>query len=106
MQIMKSIAPGLAFITAVALHGSPSRTFGEPVQAEEFFPGTVRLIMPPVVYAVPGIECNIYFDNIVLTLNSGNYAFDIICSKGVLFRERWTFMPTKQDTGEYPIVVE
>ena len=68
-------------------------------------PGRVRLVLPPVIYAVPGIETNIYFDNVVLVLNPANYAFEAICAKGIQLSERWTFTPKDEDAGEYPIEI-
>jgi lysophospholipase L1-like esterase len=68
-------------------------------------PGRVRLLLPPVIYAVPRIEANLYFDNVVLVLNRDNYAFEVICEKGNQLSERWTFTPEATDVGEYPIEV-
>jgi lysophospholipase L1-like esterase len=59
--------------------------------------------LPSVIYAVPGIETNLYFDNVVLVLNPQNYVFDAVCDKGLQLEERWTFTPTDKDVGEYPI---
>jgi lysophospholipase L1-like esterase len=59
------------------------------------------LELPPVVYAVPGIESNIYFDNLVLTINSRNYAFEVKCSKGRNNADRWSFTPNADDIGTY-----
>ena len=33
----------------------------------------LQLFLPEAIYAVPGIEMNVYFDNIVRTTNSGRY---------------------------------
>lgn len=68
-------------------------------------PDDVRLVLPPVIYAVPGIESNLYFDNVVLLLNRKDYAFDVICVKGIQLEERWSFVPDAEDVGEYPIEV-
>jgi hypothetical protein len=68
-------------------------------------PGRVRLLLPPVIYAVPKIEANLYFDNTVLVLNRDNYAFDVICDKGMQLAERWTFTPEAKDVGEYPMEI-
>jgi lysophospholipase L1-like esterase len=57
--------------------------------------------LPPTVYAVPGIETNIYFDNIVLTTNARNYVFDVTCSKGRNDAKRWCFIPSDKDVGSY-----
>lgn len=75
-------------------------------QASSTFPGPVRLILPSKTYASPGLECNIYFDNVTLLLNRHNYAFDVTCEKGLQFAERWAFTPSAEDVGEYPLRLE
>ena len=65
----------------------------------------LQLVLPPVVYAVPGIESNIYFENVVLTINPNNYVFDVDCPKGYNDAERWRFLPKKKDVGEYPLKI-
>jgi len=72
----------------------------------EPFPGKIRLLLPKIIYAVPGIEMNVYFDNVVLVLNPANYAFDVTCPKGIQQTERWTFTPTAKDVGQYPFKLE
>jgi lysophospholipase L1-like esterase len=69
------------------------------------FPGRIRLLLPPTIYAAPGIESNIYFENLGLILNPANYAFDVTCSKGVQMQNRWTYTPTADEVGEYPITI-
>lgn len=70
------------------------------------FAGAIRLLLPPRIYAVSGIEMNVYFDNVSLVMNRANYAFDVTCDKGVQQAERWTFAPTDQDAGEFPFVLQ
>src|SRR5687768_8955588 len=65
-------------------------------------PGRVRLVLPPVIYAVPGMETNVYFDNVVLVLDPDDYAFDADCIKGKQMDERWAFTPDAKDVGDYP----
>ena len=36
----------------------------------------LRLILPPVIHAVVGVESSVYFDNVCLAVNPRNYAFD------------------------------
>jgi lysophospholipase L1-like esterase len=64
------------------------------------------LILPSRIYATSGIECNVYFDNVVLVLNRHNYMFDVRCEKGFQLEERWAFTPSAQECGDYPIKME
>lgn len=70
------------------------------------FAGDVRLTLPPVIYAAPGIETNLYFDNVVLVINPANYIFDVTCPKGFQYDDRWTFVPKAEEVGDYPITLE
>jgi hypothetical protein len=70
-------------------------------------PGSsIRLLLPKTIYAVPGVETNVYFDNICLVVNPRNYVFDVTCSKGTQQAERWSFNPTHEDVGEHELAVE
>jgi lysophospholipase L1-like esterase len=70
------------------------------------FAGPVRLILPTTIYATPGIETNVYFENAVLTLAPGSYFYDVTCAKGTLLAARWTFTPKGEDAGSYPLMLE
>ena len=76
-----------------------------PPAAKEF-PGRVRLALAKVIYAVAGVETNIYFDNVILTTNSANYAFDVRCEKGFLFQDRWSYTPGAEEQGAFPLWLE
>ena len=69
-------------------------------------PGQLRLILPKVILATPGIEANVYFENVVLTLTPKAYFYDLTCPKGALLAERWTFTPQAEDVGSYPLTLE
>lgn len=62
---------------------------------------TVKLQLPPCIYAVPDVEINVYFDNIVLVPNPDNYVFDVTCPKGRNDQKRWRFTPKASDVGTY-----
>jgi lysophospholipase L1-like esterase len=78
------------------------------VSAKEFeaIPGAVGLFLPDTIYAVPGIETNVYFDNVTLVLNTENFAFDVTCDKGIQQAERWTFTPEDADVGSHAFILE
>ncbi len=61
----------------------------------------VRLFLPEVIYAVPGVEMNVYFSNIITVVNPVNYAFDVDCAKGMHLQKRWCFTPAESDVGTY-----
>lgn len=65
-------------------------------------PGRVRLVLPPVIHAVAGLETNVYYDNVVLVLDPRDYAFEVGCKKGLQMDERWTYTPGAKDAGDYP----
>ncbi len=65
----------------------------------------LRPILPPEIYAVPGIETNVYFDNIVLTPDSSALLWDVDCALGAHQRERWTAVPGADDVGDHPLTV-
>ncbi len=60
----------------------------------------VRLCLPPRIYAVVGDEMNVYFDNVMLTLNPRNYAVDVNCPRGRQQVERWTYCPAAGEEGD------
>ncbi|MCB1229685.1 MAG: SGNH/GDSL hydrolase family protein [Verrucomicrobiae bacterium] len=70
----------------------------------------LRLILPPTIHTLSGLETNVYFDNAFLALNPANYAVDVICARGAQQSERWTWTPSadpeKHDLGEFPFAIE
>ena len=65
----------------------------------------IELQLPPCLYATPGLECNLYFENTVLVINPAALAFDVTCARGAQERERWTYTPAAGDVGEYPLTL-
>jgi len=57
------------------------------------------------LYAVPGVEMNIYYDNVVLTETPESYQFKIACDIGESGEKRWTVMPKASDVGDHPLTV-
>lgn len=65
----------------------------------------LRLTLPPAVYAIPGHDISLYFDNIVLTETPENYHFDVQCRIGRAETRRWTIKPTMSDVGTHSLTI-
>ena len=63
-------------------------------------PPGLKLALPEVIYAAPGIESNIYFENILDSANAKAYAFEVKCAKGAQGNTRWFWTPDKKDAGK------
>ncbi|MBD3673414.1 MAG: SGNH/GDSL hydrolase family protein [Planctomycetaceae bacterium] len=61
---------------------------------------TLQLTLPPTIYAVPGVETSLYFDNIVLTQTPEDYRFQVDCPLGTTHAQRWMVTPTAEDVGQ------
>lgn len=68
--------------------------------------GRVRLLMPPSIPAVAGLECSLYFNNVVLVPRLDILIVDVTCPKGRQQTERWTWTPTDADVGEHPLQID
>ena len=71
----------------------PEETTGEGMD--------VALTLPPVLYALPGLETSLYFDNTVLVITPESLVFDVNCPLGTQQRERWHCTPEKGDVGDH-----
>ena len=67
---------------------------------------SLQLTLPPTFYAVPGVEMNFYYDNIVLTETPEKYRFEVSCKIGTAEQARWTITPTPSDVGQHPLSVK
>lgn len=65
----------------------------------------VKLLLPEKIYAVPGVETNVYFENVVRVINPANYVFEARCSRGRWDDKRWSFTPTDKDTGSFKLTI-
>lgn len=62
-----------------------------------------KLLLPEKLYAVPGFEINIYFQNVVTVINPANFAFDVECEKGRCDAIRWRWTPDEAEVGEHKL---
>lgn len=67
--------------------------------------GPLRLTLPSEFYAVPGVEMNVYYDNVVLTETPHAYHFDVACDIGKAAQRRWTVTPGAADAGDHPLTI-
>lgn len=66
-----------------------------------------NIFLPQVIYAVPGVECNIYFKNIFLAVNHDNFVFDVSCKIGSQQLKKWFFTPQDKDANKsYPLTIK
>lgn len=62
----------------------------------------LHLTLPPHIYAVPGLESSVYFDNVVLTQTPDAYRFEVDCAIGTSEDRRWTVVPKPSHIGQVP----
>ncbi len=67
--------------------------------------GPLRMLMPPRMYAVPGVEMSLYFDNVLLHPNSDLLIYDVECSFGAQQEERWVGDPRENSTGDHTLTL-
>ena len=94
---MKRTLLSLLTLAALALAAEAPQTPEKPAVPP---PRYLKSGLPEIVYAAPGIECNIYFENVVDTAVFRNYAVEVRCSRGAQGEHRWYWMPTAEDAGK------
>lgn len=62
-----------------------------------------RLTLPPAVYAVPGVEVSLYFENTVLVAADQKAGFDVECSLGTVEARRWRLKAETSQVGRVPL---
>ena len=61
---------------------------------------SAEIILPGVIYALEGLQANVYFDNIISsTLDITNLDIDVSGSKGRHNQNYWTYTPIVSDVG-------
>jgi lysophospholipase L1-like esterase len=66
----------------------------------------LELTLPPEIYAAPGVELSIYFDNIVCTRTPEAYTFQVTCPIGKTEANRWRVKPLASQSGTHSLTVE
>ena len=75
------------------------------VRGAEPSSGSLRTLLPPVIYAVPGVETNIYWDNTVLSETPERYKFNVQCDLGRSESRRWTLLPAAAQVGQHRLTL-
>lgn len=94
----------MAFVCLMlcVLHSDAAATDRVAVESTE---QSLALTLPPVIYAVPGIKTEIFYDNIVRTQNPDMYTFDIQSRLGKSESRHWWLTPNANDIGEHNLIV-
>lgn len=91
-------------ITGLDLH---SQTGKDPIaKKQDAAQNNIHLLLPQALYAVPGTELNVYFDNIVLVPDIKRIQFDVDCKYGRQDQARWRFTPEAKDAGSFPLTIK
>lgn len=77
-------------------------SLAQPLTAE---PGRVRLTLPPMVGAVPGVEMNLYLANVILAEPGAEFQFSIDCDVGQAGAVRWTLNASPEQIGEHSLTI-
>ena len=88
----KTILLFLSAVMATALCGAPA--------AAKKAPAALKMALPEIIYAAPGIESNIYFENAVDSAVFRNYAYEVRCPVGTQGEYRWFWTPSPKDAGK------
>lgn len=56
--------------------------------------------LPETLYAFPGLECNVYYKNIIDSVVPDRYAYQSYCDRGRSELKRWCFTPDEADAGK------
>jgi lysophospholipase L1-like esterase len=93
------VAPFL-FPATLAISGTGSSEPAVPL------PGPARLLLPPVIHALEGLETNLYLENAFLLADPRRVLPDVSCGRGSQQSERWTWTPKAEDAGEHPLQLD
>ena len=99
------LATGVMTFAPLLLAEEPSQPKAQRSQGPHM--RNLRLLLPPVIPAIPGRECNLYFDNLILapTGVARLLEVDVDCPKGQQQTERFTWTPKPDEVGDFPLSI-
>lgn len=67
---------------------------------------SVKIVLPNDVYVVEGVEGNIYLNNVIQTdFGLQDLKYDVVCTKGNQFNDRFSYVPVVADSGTYSLTL-
>ena len=93
-----------SFSCMVRKKDAPQKAAHYPAAAIEPRAPQGPVYLPPRLYAVPGKELNIYFDNLSVLPLPG--AVEVVAKVGAQFADRYSFTPKPEHTGTHPLRLE
>ena len=90
-----------AALAAVVVTGcSVCKSSAAPERKCAITPPGLKMALPEVIYAVPGIESNLYYENVIDSATPKAYAVEVKSPKGTFGESRWFWTPQKADAGK------
>ena len=62
--------------------------------------GAPSFNLPATVFAVPGVECNVYYTRVFDSVVPQRYAFEALCETGSAFGDCWRLTPKAEQAGK------
>ncbi len=61
---------------------------------------------PDRIYAVPGVECNVYYARLLDSYTPNRYLLEAVCGKGAAYSTCWSYVAKDDEAGtEFPLVL-
>ncbi len=61
---------------------------------------------PDRIYAVPGVECNVYYARLLDSYTPNRYLLEAVCGKGASYSACWSYVAKDDEAGtEFPLVL-
>jgi lysophospholipase L1-like esterase len=98
-----ALAALIAMLAAslTGLHAADGVTEPQPAT-----PASLRLTLPPTIYAVPAVEMSLYFSNTVLAAATEELSFTVACDVGETDANRWKINATAKQAGEHALTLK
>ncbi len=100
-RTLGAVLAGMAWLSG----GMAARAKGAAMAVPRTETERLTPVLPERMYAAPGLEFNLYFDNVILTPHPETYRYSVRCDVGRVEGMHWTVIPGSRDVGEHPFVL-